>query len=57
MGVVQIAKMAEWLQMQGHTAEEVIECIRYIAGRSAEEVIEKGPVPSPQSKTTDPDRE
>lgn len=33
MTVAQIAKLAEWLQMQGHTAEEVLDCIRYIAGR------------------------
>lgn len=36
MTVVQIAKLAEWLRMQGHTAEEVLDCIRYIAGRPEE---------------------
>lgn len=37
MTVVQIAKLAEWLQMHGHTAEEVLECIRYLAGREENE--------------------
>ena len=36
MTVAQIAKLAEWLRMQGHTAEEVLDCIRYIAGRPEE---------------------
>lgn len=36
MTVLQIAKLAEWLQMHGHTAEEVLECIRYLAGKSEE---------------------
>lgn len=31
--VLQIAKLAEWLQMHGHSAEEVLECIRYLAGK------------------------
>ena len=33
MTVLQIAKLAEWLQMHGHTAVEVLECIRYLAGK------------------------
>lgn len=32
--VLQIAKLAEWLQMHGHSAEEVLECIRYLAGKA-----------------------
>ena len=37
MTVQQIARLAEWLQMQGHSAEEVLECIRYIAGKENKE--------------------
>lgn len=37
MGVVQISKLAEWLMMQGHTAEEVVQCIDYIAGKKPED--------------------
>ncbi len=32
MTVAQIAKLAEWLRMQGHTAESILDCINYIAG-------------------------
>lgn len=32
--VLQIAKLTEWLQMHGHSAEEVLECIRYLAGKA-----------------------
>ena len=42
MTVAQIAKLAEWLQMQGHTAEEVLDCIGYIAGREESQDKEKG---------------
>lgn len=52
MGVVQIAKMVEWLEMHGHSAEEAIQCIKYIAGRETDdgekkEDIEKGLVVQP----------
>ena len=31
MSVKQIARMTEWLGAKGHTPQEMIECIRYIA--------------------------
>lgn len=37
LGVVQIARMCHWLQSQGHTPEEILDCIDYIANSKAEE--------------------
>lgn len=36
---IQISRLAEWLQMHGHSAEEVIECIDYIAGKTKEKEL------------------
>lgn len=29
--VKEIARLADWLKSKGHTAEEIVECIQYIA--------------------------
>ena len=34
MSVKEIDRMADWLKAHGHTAEEVTECIKYIANNS-----------------------
>lgn len=53
MTVAQITKLAEWLQMQGHTAEEVLSCIRYIAGRSNDQTDkEKGLADQPTKQNS-----
>lgn len=31
MGVVQISRLSHWLQLQGMTAEQILNCIDYIA--------------------------
>lgn len=31
MSVKQIERLTEWLEAKGHTPQEMIECIRYIA--------------------------
>lgn len=49
MTVVEIAKLAEWLEMHDHTAEEVIECIRYIAGKEANKKEELTAKPTKQN--------
>lgn len=36
MTVKEISSLAEWLRMHGHSAEEVIKCIDYIAGKDKE---------------------
>ena len=32
MTATEIARLIEWLEAKGHTAEEPIECIKFIAG-------------------------
>lgn len=32
MTIGETAKLTEWLKAKGFTAEEILECIRYIAG-------------------------
>ena len=43
MTVLQIAKLAEWLQMQGHAAESILDCINYIAGKENKKEKELAP--------------
>lgn len=35
MGVKQIDRLVEWLKANGHTAEEILSCIKYIANEPA----------------------
>lgn len=37
MSAIQISRMSEWLRMHGHTADEVLQCIDYIAGKKQED--------------------
>lgn len=41
MSAIQIARMSEWLRMHGHTADEVLQCIDYIAGKRKEDKKEE----------------
>ena len=41
----EMARLADWLTSKGHTAEDAIECIKYIAGAQTPESKEKGQVP------------
>ncbi len=34
MSVKQIARMTEWLEAKGHSPQEIIDCIRYIANQN-----------------------
>lgn len=35
MTAAEADRLADWMKANGHTAEEVLECIKYIAGNSA----------------------
>lgn len=35
MNAKEVDRLAEWMKANGHTAEEVLECIKYIAGNTA----------------------
>lgn len=35
MSAKEMARLAEWLEKNGHTSEEVVECLKFIAGASA----------------------
>lgn len=39
MGVVQISRLSHWLQLQGMTAEQILNCIDYIA--KPEQILEE----------------
>jgi hypothetical protein len=41
----EMARLADWLTSKGHTAEDAIERIKYIAGAQTPESKEKGQVP------------
>ncbi len=36
-------RLADWLKAQGHTAEEVLQCIKYITGTQAPQQIPQDP--------------
>ena len=35
MTAVEADRLADWLKANGHSAEDVLECIKYIAGNAA----------------------
>jgi len=41
MSVKQIARMTEWLEAKGHSPQEIIDCIRYIANHNPKEQKKK----------------
>lgn len=41
MTAVEAARLMDWLLSNGHTAEEAIQCVKYIAGTPAPAKAEK----------------
>ena len=50
MTVLQIAKLAEWLRENGHTENDVINCINFIAGYQTVHKKELGSLEPTKSK-------
>lgn len=52
MSAIQISRMSEWLRMHGHTADEVLQCIDYIAGKKQEDEKEESGTAKVDSPST-----
>ncbi len=37
MNIMEVSALIDWLRAHGHTEEEIIDCIQYIAGKPAME--------------------
>ncbi len=54
MTAKEMARLADWLKAHGHSDEEAIECLKYIAGETIprEKGKEKGHAPNPNDSVT-----
>lgn len=53
MGVVQISRLSHWLQLQGMTSEQILNCIDYIAKAEPLEKETSGVPAATNSETPD----
>ena len=56
MTAKEMARLADWLKAHGHSDEEAIECLKYIAGETIprEKGKEKGHAPNPNDSDLTP---
>ena len=54
MTVKEIARLSDWLTAKGHTPEEIIDCIHYIA-RTEQQPDKRNQVLPPLPMTEEPD--
>ena len=54
MTAKEMARLADWLKANGHSDEDAIECLKYIAGETIprEKGKEKGHAPNPNDSVT-----